>query len=347
MTPTEPTQTDQEILENSIDNTDSTNDEEDFNKELPYESEYYRTSTDRDEFVRPLPGPEENEIDDGEGGIDLDESFSWNEETPDCTFNIFIQKFFESIDRLEIKLEGLKLKPTAKSNLTLDEFVHNAQIKLLENFKGKNLTSELVSDVIDYLRKTFMSTYGYGDYCGVSTNVITYFMRNETTDDSYELHEMNETSESNEEMTDNPVEVDSSTQIEGIEIVESETEADQNVESATEAGKDIEIESETETATDINETDIETATETEYSTEYSNAYSTEFSHISSDLVDVEVTDSDIVEVTDSDVVDAVDVTTESYHSEVLKRPKLAEIIQDSIAFYKALHNWKFPPPSEF
>lgn len=320
MTPTEPIQTDQDILEkdileNSIDSNDSTNDD-DFNKDLPFESEYYRTSTDRDEFVRPVPGPEENEIDDGEGGIDLDESFSWNEQTPDCTYHIFIQKFYESIDRLDIKLEGLKLKSTAKSNLTLEEFIHDAQANLLESFKGKNLTNELVNDVITYLRQTFTSVYGYQDYCGVSTNVITYFMKNDTQNDTYESSETNETdetdgtNESNEGVTDNPVETDSSTQIE----------ADK--------------ENETETAT-------ETATETEYSTEYSNEYSTEYLHISSDLVNVDVTDSDVVDA------DAVDATTESYHSQVLKKPKLAAIIQESINFYKALHNWKFPPPSEF
>lgn len=335
MTPTEPIPTDQDIvekdiLENSIDSNDDAVNDEDFNKDLPFESEYYRTSTDRDEFVRPVPGPEENEIDDGEGGIDLDESFSWNEQTPDCTYHIFIQKFYESIDRLEIKLEGLKLKSTAKSNLTLDEFIRDAQANLLESFKGKNLTNELVNDVITYLRQTFTSVYGYDDYCGVSTNVITYFMKNDTQNsNSYESSETNETdetdemnvNESNEGVTDNPVETDSSTQIE--------------------ADKEIEIENETETATEM-----ATETETEYSTEYSsysNEYSTEFSHISSDLVNVEVTDSDVVDA-GGDVVDA---TTESYHSQVLKKPKLAAIIQESINFYKALHNWKFPPPSEF
>lgn len=341
MTPTAPMQVpDQEILENSIDSDDSSADE-DYNNELPFESEYYRTSTDRDEFVKPLPGPEENEIDDGEGGIDLDESFSWNEQTPDCTFHIFIQKFYESIDRLEIKLEGLKLKSTAKSNLTLDEFVNDAQAKLLENFKGKNLTDGLVNDVISYLRDTFSSTYGYGDYCGVSTNVITFFMRNETENDSYE---------ESEGVTEEPIEVDSSTQIEAEKEIGNDSDSDTDIETAT--ATDTEPDTSTDTSTDTTtdtaidtatdtatDSATETATETEYATEYSNEYSTEFSHVSSDFVNVEVTDGDIVDV--------VDVTTESHHSQVLKRPKLAAIIQESISFYKALHNWKFPPPSEF
>lgn len=331
MTPTDaPMQvSDQEILENSIDSDDSSADD-DYNKELPFESEYYRTSTDRDEFVRPLPGPEENEIDDGEGGIDLDESFSWNEQTPDCTYHIFIQKFYESIDRLEIKLEGLKLKSTAKSNLTLDEFVSDAQAKLLENFKGKDLTDGLVNDVITYLRQTFTSTYGYDDYCGVSTNVITYFMRNDTETDSYE---------ESEGVTEEPVEVDSSTQIEVEKELENENVTDNHIENDADTGTETHIETATDTEPDTaTDATTDTATATD-ATQYSNEYSTEFSHVSSDFVNVEVTDGD--------VVDVVDVTTESHHSQVLKRPKLAAIIQESISFYKALHNWKFPPPSEF
>lgn len=293
MTPTLPMQTDQEILENSIDN-DSSDDDDDFSKELPFESEYYRTSTDRDDFVRPIPGPEENEIDDGEGGIDLDDSFSWNQ-TPDCTYHIFIQLFYECIDRLEIKLEGLKLRSIAKSNLTQEEFAHNAQMKIFEMIKGKNFTNELVNDVITYLRQTFASTYGYEDYCGVSTNTITYFTKNDTQNDSNESHESNE---SNEGITDNPVETDSSTQIEA----------------------DKEIETETESVPPAIENETVPPEEPELETE---------------ILNVEMTDS----------YDAVDVTTEVYQSIVLKKPKLSAIIQESINFYKALHNWRFPSPS--
>ena len=272
MTPTSPMQTDQEILENSIDNDSSSDDADEFNKDLPFESEYYRTSTDRDEFVRPIPGPEENEIDDGEDGIDLDDSFNWNQ-TPDCTYHIFIQLFFESIDRLEIKLDGLKLRSIAKSNLTQEEFAREAQAKIYENIKGKNLTNELVNDVITYLRQTFTSTYGYEDYCGVSTNVITYYMKNSTENYSTESHEV---------VTDSPVETDSSTQIEN--------------------GKEFETETETEPAIE--------------------------------MLNVEITTSD-----------DVDVTTELYQPKVLKKPKLSAIVQQSINFYKALHNWNFPSPS--
>lgn len=304
MTPTPPMQTDQEILENSIEN-DSTDDDDDFSKDLPFESEYYRTSTDHDDFVRPIPGPEENEIDDGEGGIDLDESFSWNQ-TPDCTYHIFIQLFYDSIDRLDIKLEGLKLKSTAKSNLTQEEFARQAQTKIFENIKGKNLTNDLVNGVVNYLRETFTSTYGYEDYCGISTNTITYYMKNDTQNDS------NESNESNEGITDNPVEVDSSTQIEAEKEIESETE---NV-----------TETEAETVPPKSETEIEAETVSPPEPERGMFN---------------------VEVTASDIIDIIDVTTEVYQPKVLKKPKLSAIIQDSINFYKALHNWNFPAPSQF
>lgn len=289
MTPSSSMHTDQDLSKNSIENDSSDDYNDDFSKELPFESEYYRTSTDRDEFVRPIPGPEENDIDDGEGGIDLDDSFAWDQ-TPDCTYHIFIQLFYESIDRLDIKLEGLTLKSTSKSNLTTDEFARNTQKQLFERIKGKNLSNELINDVIDYLRQTFTTTYGYADYCGVSTNTLTYFSKNDTQNDSTGT---NETNESNKEgITDSPIDADSSTQIE-IENLDSR-------DSVTETDTEVEIKTESEI----------------------------------EIFNVEMT-----------TTDDIDVTTEVYQPRVLKKPRLSAIIQDSINFYKALHKWKFPPPS--
>lgn len=179
--PTSPIQSEQEISENVIDSNE-------FDKELPFESEYYRTSTDRDEFVRPIPNADGNEIDDGEDGIDLDEQGTWIH-TPDCTYHIDIKLFYESIDALNIKLDGLTVKSGSKNNLTLSEFVQQAQAQIFNTIKGKNLTNELVNDVIGYLRQTFVSAFGYEDNCGVSTTVTTFFSKNQTQVDSPNVFE--------------------------------------------------------------------------------------------------------------------------------------------------------------
>lgn len=174
--PTAPGQSELEISENDID-------EIDFSKELPFEAEYYRTSTDRDVFVRPIPNPDVNEIDDGEDGIDLDEPGTFVH-TPNCTYHIAIKLFYESIDDLDIKLEGLTVKSGAKNNISLNEFLKQTQVQMFDKIKGKNLTNELVNDVINNLRQTFAMVYGYEDNCGVSTTVITYFTKNDTQVDS-------------------------------------------------------------------------------------------------------------------------------------------------------------------
>lgn len=180
--PTSPGQSDQEILENDIDDSD------DFSKELPFEAEYYRTSTDRDEFMRPIANPEANEIDDGDDGFDLDDPGTLIH-TPNCTYHIAIKLFYESIDDLDIKLEGLTMKSGSKNNINLTEFVQQTQAKIFDKINGKNLTNELVNDVIDFLRQTFVSVYGYEDNCGVSTTVITYFIKNDTQVDTPQISE--------------------------------------------------------------------------------------------------------------------------------------------------------------
>lgn len=86
--PTLPGQSEKDISDNDIDNTE-------FSKELPFEAEYYRTSTDRDEFVRPIPNPAENEIDEGDDGIDLDDPGT---HTPQCTYHISIKLYFDIIE---------------------------------------------------------------------------------------------------------------------------------------------------------------------------------------------------------------------------------------------------------
>lgn len=259
---------DQEISDNAIDNNS-----DDFSKELPFEAEYYRTSTERDEFLRPIASAENNEIDDGDDGIDLDDPSTYNQ-TPDCIYHIDIQLFYQSIERLDVQLDGLTLNNDAKSNLTLKEFVGQAQMQLFDNIKGKNLTNDLVNDVINYLRQTFVSVYGYESYCGVSTNVITYFTKNDTQD----APEIQET------ITDSPMDEDSSQ----LETDDDKTQESTEIPHVEDNGKDILFET----------------------------------------------------TTSSD-----EQTTEEYESRTLIRPKLSEIVQKSINFYKAMHNWNFPPQS--
>lgn len=189
--PTSPGQSELEISENDIDDID-------FSKELPFESEYYRTSTDRDVFVRPIPNPDVNEIDDGEDGIDLDEPGTFVH-TPNCTYHIAIKLFYESIDDLDIKLEGLTVKSGPKNNISLNEFLKQTQVQMFDKIKGKNLTNELVNDIINNLRQTFSTVYGYEDNCGVSTTVITYFTKNDTQVDTPQI---------NDETTEIPIDDD-------------------------------------------------------------------------------------------------------------------------------------------
>lgn len=256
-------QPDQEISENAIDDSS-----DDFSKELPFEVEYYRTSTEHDGFVRPIASPQENEIDDGEDGIDLDDPNTYNQ-TPDCVYHIDIKLYYESIDQLEVKLDGLTLKNGSKTNLTLNEFLGQAQLQLLNNNKGKNLTNELVNDVINYLRQSFITVYGYEDYCGVSTTVTTYYTKNDTQVDSPAVLE---------EITNSPP-VTENTQRDAVDM-------------KTESPK-----------VEVSETEI---------------------------FNVETTASS----EDND-------STEESTTKVLTRPKLSEVVQKSIDFYKALRNWNY------
>lgn len=304
---------DRDILENTIDNDSSANDD-DFSKELPYESEYYRTSTDRDEFVRPVPGLKENEIDNGDGGIDLDDTFA-PDKTPVCTYHIFIQQYFESIDRLEIKLDGLQVKSTSKSDLTPDQFTNVCQQEIFDSIKGKSLSNELVNEVIIDIRRRFTNTYGYADFCGVSTNVVTYFMKNESLDSNHH--------ESFDGITEMPCDTDSSTQIEDESMNSKTTTAAATTGTAT---------TETPTATTGTATTGTVTTETMTTGTATGTTGT-----------AAQTELSTVDVTNTDAIDDITTTTEKYVPRVLKRPKVSTVVLDAINFYKALHNWKYSP----
>ncbi|XP_055307925.1 uncharacterized protein LOC129572042 [Sitodiplosis mosellana] len=247
--PAGPVQSEQEISDNDIDN-------DDFSDELPFEAEFYRTSTDRDEFVRPIPSPKDNEIDDGDGGIELNVPTTFVH-TPNCTYHIAIRVFFESIDDLEIKLDGLTVESGSKNKISLSDFVQQAQVQVFNSIKGKNFTSELMNDVISYLRQAFVSAFGYDDNCGVSTNVVTYFTKDDTQADPPQMNEQ---------------------------------------------------------TTDIPTHDEDAPGDT-------------------DLIDSETTTEN-----DGDA-------TEEYQPKTLTRPKLSDIVQDTIDVYKALNNWKYPQQS--
>lgn len=290
-----PIQSDQEILDNDID------DHNDFDKELPFEAEYYRTSTDRDLFVRPIASPDSNDIDDGVDGINLDDASA-----PDCTYHISIKLFYESIDDFDLKVEGLKVAKNLKNNITLCEFVRGAKTQIFFNIKGKNVTNELVSEIITYLRQTFMNTFGYEDYCGVSTNVKTYFTKNDTQVDSPQF--------SGEGTTEIPAEVTAeapanqvATDVLAKAAAKIPTKLpDQILSSSSIVPAKVPVEDEVNV-------DIQSDTE---------------------ISDTETT-------TEIDGADA----TEEYQPKILTRPKLSEAIHDVIKVYKTLNNWKYPQHS--
>lgn len=295
--PAGPTQTEKEISDNDIDNID-------FNKELPFEAEYYRTSTDRDEFVRPIPNPEENEIDDSDDGIDLDDPSSFVN-IPDCTYHIAIMLYYESIENLEIRLDGLTIQPNTKANVTLSEFVQRVQAQIFNNVKQKNLTNELVNDVISYLRQNFVNAFGYEDRCGVSTSVVTYYTRNDTASP--------QTGE--KPTTDAPL---PSANIPSPNIPDSPTPTlpEEPMPSAPDVGTPVDA---------VNDTPQEMDAKNTESIEH------KVDDVSSEP---ESTDTEL-ETEDQDD------TTEEYQSKVLTRPKLSDIVQRTINAYKALNNWKY------
>lgn len=293
-----PIQSEQEISDNDID------DHNDFDKELPFEVEYYRTSTDRDLFVRPIASPDSNDIDDGADGINLDDA-----STLDCTYHISIKLFYESIDDFDLKVEGLKVAKNPKNNITLCEFVRGAKTQIFFNIKGKNVTNELVSEIVTYLRQTFMSTFGYEDYCGVSTNVETYFTKNDTQVDLPQF--------SGERTTEIPAEVTAEAPANVPAEVDTEVPAKAAAKIPTKLPDRISSSSSIVPAKVPveDEVNVDIQSETEIS-------------------DTETT----TEIDESDA-------TEEYQPKILTRPKLSEAIQDVIKVYKTLNNWKYPQHS--
>lgn len=249
--PTVPDQSGQDISDNDIDNTNF--------KELPFEAEFYRTSTDRDEFVRPIPDPEENEIDEGDDGIDLDGPEA---HTPECTYIIAIKQYYQIIEDLDLRLEGTLTENESKNNATLEEFnevLQQNQAYIIDKVKGQNRTNEILNDVINYMRQQFLNVFGYEDYCGVATTSCTYFTKSDTLGDVPQT--------------------------------------------------------ESEETTELTAGDISNGTET----------------------------SDDVETTEQ--AEAEEDATEEYQTKTLTRPKLSEVVQDTINAYKALNNWKYAQQS--
>lgn len=253
--PTGPGQLEQAISDNDIDNTE-------FSKELPFEREYYRTSTDRDdEFIRPIPNPEENEIDDGDDGIELDAPGA---HTPECTYVIVIKLFDATIEDLRIKLNGLSIESESKSNVSLDEFLQQSRVHIVDMVRGKNLTNEIINDIINYQRQQFVNVFGYEDDCGVSTSIFTCYMTNDTQSDEIE----------DEQTTELPS-----------------------------------------------------------------------GHV---LNDAKTSDVEILAKTNAETTGTVgeeEDVTEEYEVKTLTRPKLSEIVQDTINAYRALNNWRYSQQS--
>lgn len=304
--PAAPIQSEQEISDNEIDNND-------FSKDLPFEAEYYRTSTDRDVFVRPIAGPESNEIDDGDDGIDLNDA-----NTPVCTYFISINLFYESIDDFDLKLEGLSLQSNPK-NITICEFLKGVKTQIFYNIKGKNFTNELVSDIIANLRQTFTDTFGYEDYCGVSTNVVTYFTKNDTQVDSTTIVTDEDTTE---------ISVDDSINRPAENPTKTTAKIPNQPNTGTSARAPLlpteEIPAEASVVTAQEQLPVQAPTNVEIQN------------------DTEIPDTETFAETTTEIDGD---TTEEYHSRTLQRPKLSDTVQDVIKVYKTLNNWKYSQQS--
>lgn len=163
--PTGPNQLDNEISDNELD----------FDKELPFEREYYRTSTEHDDFVRPSPTDENTSIEGIDDGIDLnDEAF--RSLVPLCNYRITLTDLNGTVDDVAIDIAGLIVKNGRKNNLPLKEFRKVARKQILERIRRASLaqdTQQTVNDVTNYVRQMFTKTYGYEDSCGISITLQT------------------------------------------------------------------------------------------------------------------------------------------------------------------------------
>lgn len=167
--PTAPNPSENEITDNELD----------FGKELPFEHEYYRTSTEHDDFIRPSPTDEITNIEGIDDGIDLnDETF--RSLVPLCNYQITLTDVNGTVDDVSIDITGLVVKNGRKNNLPLKEFRKMARTQIFDRIRRASLaedTQKIVNDVTNYLRQIFTKTYGYEDSCGIS---ITLQTRTET-----------------------------------------------------------------------------------------------------------------------------------------------------------------------
>lgn len=206
--PTQPNQSENTISSNEID----------FSDELPLESEYYRTSTDRDDFVRPIPSIDGNEIDDDGTGVDLNEDNG----SPECTYGITVTVLCENescnntagsvhVKNVEIQTRNLILRTERHNKLSLNEFVRKARKEIIETIKSNNnYSNEMLNNIINYLREMFAKTYGYEDNCGISVTLNSEFGTQEEVTDSIEDLDENKNTESFEETNEkiNPDDVE-------------------------------------------------------------------------------------------------------------------------------------------
>lgn len=147
----------------------------DFAKELPFEHEYYRTSTDRDEFIRPSPTDENTSIEGIDDGIDLnDESF--RSLIPLCNYQITLIDYNGTVDDISIEIQGLTVKNGRKKNVPLKDFTRYARKQIFDRVRHGDLTQDtqkVVNTVTTHLRHLFTRTYGYEDSCGISITLQT------------------------------------------------------------------------------------------------------------------------------------------------------------------------------
>lgn len=198
--PTGPNQLDNEISDNELD----------FDKELPFEREYYRTSTEHDDFVRPSPTDENATIEGIDDGIDLnDETF--RSLVPLCNYQITLTDLNGTVDDVAIDIAGLIVKNGRKNNLPLKEFRKVARKQIFERIRRASLaqdTQKTVNDVTNYLRQMFTKTYGYEDSCGISITLQTRTQPGNRDDSEFP----EPTSEGNERSTQATARVDVTTE---------------------------------------------------------------------------------------------------------------------------------------
>lgn len=296
--PTLPNQLENEISDNDVN----------FDKELPLENEYYRTSTDKDDFVRPNPVDTNSEIDDNGEGIDLSDD-SFQSLIPTCNYQITITDYYGAVQSLNIDVQGLMVKNGRKKNLPLRDFTKLARKQIFERIRGSNLTQETqktLTEVTHYLRQIFAKTYGYEDSCGISITLHSEF-------------EINNNAEIPESIpTDDNDSVNSTSTTEGniIRITTDETiitvrgsETPVNIE-ITRIDQPVEAQVTAITPDVIEETTIEPKSNQHF--------------ITSNPSDLR----------------AILTTTESRNKSIAS-PKLRSDIQAIINVYKALNNWRY------